>query len=388
MKFKLVGIGELLWDLLPEGRRLGGAPANFAYHASALGADARIISRVGSDAFGREILEHLSALGLPTNCIEVDGKAPTGTVTVQLRDGQPSYTIHEPVAWDYLEADALALETVAEADAICFGTLAQRSETARSAIRALVQATPSDTLRILDVNLRQSYFSAQLIEESLALANVLKLNDAELPDLAEKLHLTGDVRSQLAQLAQNYELRLIAYTRGEHGSLLFSEGYFSEHHGIDATVVDTVGAGDSFTASMTLGLLAGWSLDKINQVANEVAAHVCSCSGATPALPPPLQRLFQFGEAKAANHVCAAQTSFRIQLSKPCPSPLQNIFNWKLVATAFPLHGGESSHPVLGDSIGLPRPRAWSGCRASVSPSRLRENIPACEGSRIQAGRA
>jgi fructokinase len=307
VKFTLVSIGEVLWDLLPGGRQLGGAPANFAYHACALGAEARLISRVGSDDLGREALGRLQALQVPTDCIEMDPKLPTGTVDVQVAaDGQPQFTIRENVAWDALSGKSESQLAVAAADAVCFGTLAQRSEPARSTIRSLVAAAPAKALRILDVNLRQHYFSKPLIEESLALANVLKMNDAELPRLAGMFQLPGDERAQIAELARRFDLRVVAYTRGGRGSLLFSEGRWSDHPGTPTKIVDTVGAGDSFTAAMTLGLLAGWSLDEVNRRASEVAAYVCSQPGGTPELQAELRAPFLAIRAtRLANRVTA-----------------------------------------------------------------------------------
>jgi fructokinase len=296
MKFKLIGIGEVLWDLLPGGRQMGGAPANFAYHAGALGAEARVVSRVGRDEAGRELLRRLERLGVPTDCVEEDPTAPTGTVTVEVAaDGQPQFTIHEDVAWDNISGEAAGRRAVAAADAICFGTLAQRSETSRRTIRALLKTMRAESLRILDVNLRQHFYSRELIEESLALANVLKVNETELPRLAEMFQLPGDERGQVAGIAGQFNLRLVAYTRGSRGSLLFSEGRWSEHPGIPAKVVDTIGAGDSFTAALALGLLRGWPLDEIHQRASEVAAYVCSQPGGTPELPEHLRALFRAG---------------------------------------------------------------------------------------------
>ena len=299
MSYKVIGIGEVLWDLLPAGRQLGGAPANFAYHARALGADARIVSRVGNDANGRDILEQLRNLGVPTVCIELDAVLPTGTVSVELAaDGQPKYHIRENVAWDAIAAESASQAAAAQADAVCFGTLAQRSETSRKSIRTRVKLTPPTALRILDVNLRQNYFSKQLIEESLAVVNVLKVNDAELPQLAKMFNLGEDVHEQIAELANRYQLRLVACTRGGDGSLLFSDGRWSDHPGAVTKVVDTIGAGDSFTAAMTLGFLAGWDLDSINRRANQIGAYVCSCAGATPPLPKELRE--PFGSATRA----------------------------------------------------------------------------------------
>ena len=294
MTFKLVGVGEVLWDLLPDGRQLGGAPANFAYHARALGADARVISRVGKDPLGEELVERLNCLGVPTDCLAVDDTRPTGTVSVEVApNGEPHFTIHQDVAWDNLSLTRTASLAVAAANAVCFGTLAQRSDPARSTIRALLQATPPVCLRVVDVNLRQHFYSRAVIEESLARANVLKVTESELPILAEMFALRGDERAQMSQLAQRHQLRAVAYTRGASGSLLLADGRWSDHPGVPARVVDTVGAGDSFTAAMVLGLLVGWDLDKINRHANALAAHVASCAGATPALPDHFKAAFR-----------------------------------------------------------------------------------------------
>jgi fructokinase len=285
MGFNVIGIGEVLWDLLPSGKQLGGAPANFAFHARALGARSRVISRVGQDPLGAEILQRLQALGLPVADIQVDPSVPTGTVSVELSpDGQPRFTIHKDVAWDHLTLEKNALTTVAEADAVSFGTLAQRCELARGTIQALVAAARSGAWRILDVNLRQHYYSRDIIETSLRLANVVKFNDSELPVLAELLGLGGSVRQQIEELARQYAQRLVCLTRGAHGSLLYSEGQWADDPSQPVVVKDTVGAGDAFTAALAVGLLEGKPLDAINRRANQVARYVCSCEGATP--PP------------------------------------------------------------------------------------------------------
>jgi fructokinase len=293
MKFKIVGIGEVLWDLLPGGKQLGGAPANFAYHASALGAEARIVSRMGRDTSGHELLERLKQLGLRTDCIEVDPGAPTGTVSVQVAaDGQPQFTIHENVAWDRIAGEANARRAVAEANAVCFGTLAQRCETSRAAIHALLALAAPESLHIFDVNLRQHFHSREVIERSLAVANVLKVNETELPLIAEMLGIAGDARAQMKELATRYPLRVLACTRGAHGALLLAYGHWSDHPGIPTKVADTVGAGDSFTAALTIGMLSGWELDLINHRANDVAAFVASRPGGTPELPQRLREGF------------------------------------------------------------------------------------------------
>ena len=292
--FHLIGLGEILWDLLPSGRQLGGAPANFAYQANALGATGTIISRVGRDQNGSDLLSRVRQLGLAPNLIQIDSEAPTGTVSIELSsDGQPRYIIHENVAWDRIAAEKEALAAAAHSDAICFGTLAQRSDRSRSSIHEILSNSRRDALRILDVNLRQSFYSADVIGESLGAASILKINDGELPVLAKLFGLTGDIESQLVQIAKGYDLRLVALTRGAHGSVLFADGQRSEHAGIPAEVADTVGAGDSFTAAMALGILSGWDLDKVNEHANRVASFVASRPGATPDLPPELREPFK-----------------------------------------------------------------------------------------------
>jgi fructokinase len=297
-KYEIVGIGEILWDLLPAGKQLGGAPANFTCHAWALGAEARLVSRVGEDALGREIIERWAVRGLLTDTIAVDKERLTGTVSVEVAaDGQPQYTIHEHVAWDRIEADDVSLAAVGRADAVCFGTLAQRTKSARAAVEMLLAASRRDALRIFDVNLRPPFVAWDVIIESMKPANVLKLNEHELPVLADIFSLSGRPAEQLAELARRFELRLVALTRGGEGSLLFADGVRSEHPGLKATVLDTVGAGDAFTAVLTLGLLQGWDLDRINQHANAVAAFVCSQPGATPKLPDALRLPFA-GEAQ------------------------------------------------------------------------------------------
>lgn len=301
VKHNVIGLGEVLWDLLPGGRQLGGAPANFAYHAGALGAAATVISRVGNDPLGREVRQRLADLGVSTECLEVDDVAPTGTVGVDLSpEGQPRYTIHEGVAWDGIRGEAAGRRAAAAADAVCFGTLAQRREPARSAVRSLVAAMRPDAWRVLDVNLRQHFHSHDVLEGSLALANGVKLNESELPVLAGNMGLRGSEREQLVQLAGRFQLRVVAYTRGERGSLLLHDGRWSERGPAAVRVADTVGAGDSFTAAMVLGLLAGWDLEVVHDRAAGVAAYVCTQRGATPALPDSLKAPFlaAAGEAR------------------------------------------------------------------------------------------
>jgi len=301
MNFNVIGVGEVLWDLLLTGPQLGGAPANFAYHAHALGAQTQVITRVGKDDYGREIIRRFRRMGLPETTVQMDDTVPTGTAMVALSgDGLAQFTIQENVAWDHIAGTREAIVAASEAHAICFGSLAQRSEPSRNTIQQLVAETPADALRVFDINLRQHFYSRGLIEQSLQAANVLKLNDDELPTLAEMFGLTGfaehQIKHQIEWLAHTFSLRLVAFTRGANGSLLYqkdnNEVRWSDCPSRPVKVVDTVGAGDSFTAAMVLGLLRKMNLDEINTIANEVARYVCSEPGATPALPIEFARRF------------------------------------------------------------------------------------------------
>ena len=293
----VIGVGEVLWDLLLTGPQLGGAPANFAYHAHALGAEAQVITRVGKDDYGREIIRRFHEMGLPETGVQIDETAPTGTAKVALSgDGLAHFTIQENVAWDSMAVTDEAVAVARRADAICFGSLGQRCEASRNTIQYLVAATPPDALRVFDINMRQQFYSRDVVEKSFRLANVLKLNDDELPRLADMFSLTGSTEDQIGQLAQTFSLRLVALTRGPNGSLLYQkdngEVRWSDCPSRPIKVVDTVGAGDSFTAALVLGLLRKMDLDEINTVANEVARYVCSQPGATPALPIEFARRF------------------------------------------------------------------------------------------------
>jgi fructokinase len=289
----VVGIGELLWDLLPAGKQVGGAPANFAHHARELGADSLVISRVGKDMLGREILSHLAGLGLRTDGIATDSNVPTGTVTVSLdAKGKPTFNIQESSAWDFIEATGDMLEQVGRADAICFGTLAQRHSVARAAIQAVLAAAPPDALRVFDVNLRQHYWSREILYSSLTAASVLKLNDEELPLVAGVFGISGDENSLLRQLAAHFQLKAIALTKGADGSLLLLGEDLVHTPAPALSIVDTVGAGDAFTAALTVGLLHDTNLAEIQRIAMEVAGHVCTCPGATPPLPKHLRAAY------------------------------------------------------------------------------------------------
>jgi fructokinase len=292
-RFVIVGLGEILWDMLPDGKQLGGAPTNFAYHARALGAQSAVVSCVGDDPLGREILDRLQALAPEHRYVAVDKSHPTGTVTVELdEDGQPDYTIHEDVAWDFIPSDSGLSDLATRADAVCFGSLAQRSPVSRAAIQEFLAATGPDCIRVFDINLRQSYFSGEVVKAMLGSATVLKLNDEELPVLADLLGLTGPQDDTLLKLTQKYQLRMVAVTRGINGSRLYAQGQTCDHPGFAADVADTVGAGDAFAAAITLGLLHDRGLEQISEFANRLASFVCSQSGATPKLPESLSNQF------------------------------------------------------------------------------------------------
>ena len=285
----VVGLGEVLWDLLPGGKKFGGAPANFAYHAKALGAEAYVVSCVGADALGSEILRELDALRLNRDYVAVDAEHPTGTVSVELdAGGKPTYIIHQNVAWDFLRLQAEMVGLAQRADAVCFGSLAQRSAMSRAAIRDFVTATRPDCLRIFDINLRQHYFDADTIIASLQWATVLKLNDEELPVVARLLSIEGTDKEMLSTLCRRFNLGLIALTMGGQGAMLFSPEACAVQPGLPVEVADTVGAGDAFTAALAVGLLQRRDLDAINRHANRVACYVCGQPGATPPMPPGL----------------------------------------------------------------------------------------------------
>lgn len=284
MKKKVVGLGEVLWDLLPERACLGGAPANFAYITTLMGDQGIVASRVGEDARGLEALRRMEELGLDIDHVQTDREHPTGAVKVDLDgDGQARFEISHPVAWDFLEW-TLAWQHLAEkADAVCFGSLAQRSEESRTTIRRFLRTTSPDTLKVFDVNLRQSYYSQEILAESMKLADIVKLNDEELPKIMSLGKIEHkDELSSAQRLSEAYDLRLVCVTRGGRGSLLVRGSEASEHPGFRVRVADTVGSGDAFTAGLVHEYLHGAPLDLMNEVANLVGAWVASEAGAMP----------------------------------------------------------------------------------------------------------
>ncbi len=284
----ILGIGELLWDVLPESERLGGAPANFAVMAAWLGNRAAILSRIGCDELGRGAVETLKELPVDTEFLQIDASHETGRVTVALENGQPGYTIHEPAAWDFLELSDEWVSLAKQADAICFGTLAQRNPASRQTIQELVSQTRVECLRVFDVNLRAPHVFAEVVEESLEPASILKMNDQEVPQVLELLGLPAerDLRTAACRFLREFPaLRLVAVTRGSNGSLLVAREESHENSGIPVEVVDTIGAGDAFTAAMTYTLLRGADLATVNQAATLCGAWVASQVGGMPPLP-------------------------------------------------------------------------------------------------------
>jgi fructokinase len=281
----VVGLGELLWDLFPSGKQLGGAPANFAYITTLLGDEGIPASRLGTDELGDEAIRRLGELGLSTEFLQRDADRPTGTVKVNVDSaGQPRFEISEGAAWDFLDFTPQWQQLAQRADAVCFGTLAQRSTRSHSTMRNLLLGTRPAAVRVCDINLRQAFFTPQVVAESMQLATVVKLNHEELPRVMRLLQLEHhDEKQSARQLMLSNNLDLICITRGNNGSLLMSPDECCEHPGFNVTVADTVGAGDAFTAAMVHGYLRKASLNEINESANRVGAWVASQSGGTPA---------------------------------------------------------------------------------------------------------
>jgi len=286
----VAGLGEALWDVLPDGEQIGGAPVNFAYHITALGGRGLPVSTVGDDERGRRALEELSARGLPVSAISVDPARPTGYVAANVDEkGVAHYVFPDDVAWDNLTFSPETLGRARTLAAVSFGTLAQRSPVSRQAIACFLSAMPEKALKVFDVNLRQNFYSREVIERSLKRADMLKISDEELPVLRSMFDLTGDDASVLHALLRKNCLRICVLTRGARGGLLVSVDEISDHPGVAAEVADTIGAGDAFSAAVVLGHLLGLSLDEINERANRLAAFVCSQSGAMPAIPAELK---------------------------------------------------------------------------------------------------
>lgn len=282
----MVGLGELLWDFLPSGKALGGAPANFAYMASMLGDQGIVASRVGIDRLGHEAGEVLERHGLTTKFLQQDGQHDTGAAEVRIdRAGQPTFTIKQSVSWDFLQWTEPWEELSRVADVICFGSLAQRSPESAETIDNFLRNTRSETLRICDVNLRQSFYSTDVLRRSFQHANIIKLTDKELHRVSSLLLSDAEDEEILAKaLLREWDLRLVCITRGARGSVLVSENKTVEHKGFPVKVVDTVGAGDAFTACLAHHLIRDRTLEEISEYANQFASWIATQAGATPAI--------------------------------------------------------------------------------------------------------
>lgn len=281
----IIGIGEALWDMLPAGRQLGGAPSNFAYHMSQFGFDATAVSAVGRDAAGDDLISELDSRSLKHLMPRVDH--PTGTVEVTLDSaGVPQYDIRRDVAWDFIPLTPELQSLASACRCVCFGSLAQRSAVSRATITALLDAMPQQTLKVFDINLRQEYYGRDVVEASLSRCHILKINDEETHAVARLLSLGTDDEQQIClQLKQQYGLRAVILTCGTNGSHVFHDGGISSLPTPHVTVADTVGAGDSFTAGFCAALLSGCPVGKAHEVAVATSAYVCTQHGAMPRLP-------------------------------------------------------------------------------------------------------
>ena len=285
-KKSILGIGELLWDILPGGRRMGGAVANFIYFCRLSGLRSTLVSRVGEDDSGKELVSAVEELGLETEYIQTDPEHSTGTVDVELDEkGIPEFTIHEHTAWDYIEFVPELEERAAQTDGVCFGTVCQRSSVARHTVRSIVERVPEKALRVYDINLRQHFYNEEIIRWSCVNADVVKLNEDEVNTAGTMFALSGDMCGITEGLIEMFGISMVVLTRGEEGSLIFTGEGVYEHPGYPAEVRDSVGAGDSFTAAVTAGLLNGTDIDDFHDRANRIAAFVCSQEGATPPVP-------------------------------------------------------------------------------------------------------
>lgn len=283
MKKPLVlGIGEFLWDILPDGKKAGGAPVNFTYYASKSGVRAVAFSAVGDDPLGKELLKTTEEFGIGIRATVTE--YPTGTVDVRLKDGIPQYHINENVAWDHIRLTDEMISLAAEASAICYGTLAQRSRVSRDTIASIVAATPADAYRIFDINIRQQFYSTELIEKNLQISNVLKINDEEFDLIKRLFHLEGDSDEVCRHIMSRWDLRLLILTAGAQYSSVYSGDGLSRIRTPEVEVADTVGAGDSFTGSFIGSVLNGKSVREAHEAAVKTAAEVCRHAGAWIAL--------------------------------------------------------------------------------------------------------
>lgn len=281
----IAGLGEVLWDCLPEGKKLGGAPANFAYHASMFGYQAYAVSALGNDALGDRTVEELDKKHLRHIMPRID--FPTGTVQVELdKEGVPTYDIKRDVAWDNIPFTAEMEDLAKRCSCVCFGSLAQRNSVSHDTIHRFLHSTPKDCLKIFDINLRQNFYTKEIIQESLNACDILKINDEELVTIGRLFGYPGlDMENKCYLILGKYNLRMLVLTCGTNGSYVFARGMKSYQPTPKVEVADTVGAGDSFTGSFAAAILAGMPVEEAHKLAVEVSAYVCTQPGAMPQLP-------------------------------------------------------------------------------------------------------
>ena len=286
----VVGMGEALWDVLPEGKKIGGAPANFAYHISQFGLPSCVVSAVGNDPLGDEILENFTSKGL--NQLIERVPYPTGTVQVEIdQAGIPQYDIKENVAWDNIPFTPQLDELAGKTRAVCFGSLAQRNVVSRETIARFLDRMPvrEDSLVVFDVNLRQGFYNKEILCESMRRCNILKINDVELVTVSRMFGYPGiDLQDKCWILLGKYNLKMLILTCGINGSYVFTPGAVSFQPTPKVEVADTVGAGDSFTAAFIAGILKGKSVAEAHSRAVQTSAFVCTKKGAMPILPAEL----------------------------------------------------------------------------------------------------
>ena len=284
----IVGLGEALWDCLPDGSKLGGAPANFAYHASQFGNDAYAISAIGNDALGDQTLKEFDEKHLKYVMPRVD--YPTGTVQVELdEEGIPTYDIKQNVAWDNIPFTPEIENVAKHCGCVCFGSLAQRNKISRDTIHRFIDTTPMSCLKIFDINLRQNFYTKEIIQESLKACDILKINDEELVTIGRLFGYPGlDIENKCYLILGKYNLKMLVLTCGTNGSYVFAPGVKSYQPTPKVEVDDTVGAGDSFTGSFASAILAGMPIKDAHKLAVEVSAFVCTQPGAMPKLPESL----------------------------------------------------------------------------------------------------
>ena len=285
----VIGIGEALWDMLPEGKKLGGAPANFAYHASQFGLEGLAVSAIGQDKLGEEIVEALEEHHLPYHLDRVE--YPTGTVQVSLDSrGVPQYEIKTGVAWDNIPYTKELADLAKQCQAVCFGSLAQRSPVSRESIGLFLDAVPEDCLKVFDINLRQDFYTKEVLDASFRSCDILKINDEELVVMARLFNLPGlALEEKCRYLIKEYQLKMLILTCGVNGSYVFYEGGMSFLDTPKVQVADTVGAGDSFTGAFVGSLLTGKPVTEAHETAVKISAFVCTQSGAMPIVPDNLK---------------------------------------------------------------------------------------------------